>query len=182
MFSSRALAVAALAATTAVAVGCTPTPGTAAIVDGEVITASEVAVVVEELGPLLSAVNQPPSPYRPSDALADIIFAEPVLGATADAGLGVSAQDARATAERVANELGIEQPELSEASLEVMRYRIITGQIATVPNAAEIAADIEQRVADQDITVSPRYEITDAGPGIAQFPWIEYPWAETAQS
>lgn len=133
-----------------------------------------MATVVEELSLHVG-------PVTPAQAIFEMVRAETVLEVAGDAGFGVSEADAAGVLERLAAEAGIDPIEPSEATLLVVRSLVATSGLQTAPDAADLAAELDERIAALDVEVSPRYGSWD-GQAIAPqaFEWIEQPAPDAA--
>lgn len=169
-FAGLALAGALLA-------GCAPAPGAAATVDGQVIGEDAVASVIDQLNPYLS------TPMTPSVAVVELATAPEYVEVAADAGLGVSADQAVETLTGLAAQAGIETSDFSDATVLVTRSILSRSAIAGESDASELLADVSERVAGLDVTLSPRYGTWDGTTGAVLAPtysWIVQPAADAA--
>ncbi|GAB2606469.1 hypothetical protein [Pseudactinotalea suaedae] len=165
---------AGLALAGALIAGCAPAPGTAATVDGHVIGEDEVATVVEELSLHVG-------PVTPAQAIAELVRAEEILDVASGAGFGVSATDAAGVLDRIAGEQGFDPIEPSAATLLVVRSLVASSGMQTAPDAADLFAELDERIAGLDIEVSPRYGSWDGQAITPQaFEWIEQPAPDAA--
>lgn len=163
--------LAGLALAGALAAGCAPAPGTAATVDGRVIGESEVASVVDEISIA--------GTMTPTQAVANLIVAPVLLDVAAEAGYGVSDEDAVAALDRIAADQGVDPVQASDATLLVVRSLIATSGLQGDEDAAALSAALSERLDALDVQVSARYGDWD-GQGITpvQVSWIEQPAAE----
>ena len=163
----RAIAAALIVAVTTLT-GCTAQPGTAAVVDGRRITENELAVTLEQLAPLVGD----PSP----GALLAALIAAPDMAAAASAnGVGVSQEDALALLDCASEAGGLEpRDDWSAGSIAVAQIQLASNALATLPDAAEIAAEANATIAARDVQINPRYGSYDAASGTVVA--IERPW------
>lgn len=152
-----------------------PAPGAAASVDGEVISQGAVASVVEELSPYLQ------QPLTPIGAVSELIAAPVYVDVAADAGLGVSDEQAEEVLGGLAAQLGVEGVRYSDDTLLVARSLLARTAIQSDADADDLMGEVSERLSALDVTVSPRYGTWDAGT-ITPItpPWIAQPATEAA--
>ncbi|GAB2969462.1 hypothetical protein GCM10027212_04870 [Actinotalea caeni] len=167
--------LAGLALAGALMTACAPAPGAAATVDGRPVGENAVATVVDELAPYFGGQ------LTPTDALRLLITAPTYIDVAAEAGVGLSEQDAEEVLLSLNESVGSERTEFSDASLSVVRRVVAETTFASSEEGAELADEAAQRVADLDVTVSPRYGEWDGSAVSFSFPeWIEQPAPEAA--
>lgn len=147
--------------------GCAPAPGTAAVVDGETITTAEVDEVLADLAPVLATASA-------TNVLSLLIISPDFLAAAESGGFGVTEDEGRAYI--VANGLVTEEEAaaLSAGALEIVRFAVMQGSIAT---EAEVAVLDEAALALQgaEVELNPRYGTWDSEALTAtalDTPWI----------
>ena len=149
----KAIATGALIGALALA-GCAPAPGTAAVVDGETITTAEVDEVLADLAPILATASA-------SNVVSLLIISPSFLAAADAAGFGVTEDEGRLYI--VANGLvsEAEAAELSSGALEIVRFAVMQGSIASEADAAVLD---EAAIALQgaEVELNPRYGAWDA--------------------
>src|SRR5690606_41159908 len=91
-----------------------PAPGAAATVDGRPVGENAVATVVDELAPYFGGQ------LTPTDALRLLITAPTYIDVAAEAGVGLSEQDAEEVRLSLNESDGSERTEFSDASLSVV--------------------------------------------------------------
>lgn len=182
----RALTRAAAATVTAGALllgGCAQGPGTAAVIDGRTISETTVQQTRAELDALL------PSPIDPRTVVVALMVGPYFVAAAAENGVGVSEGEARRLAEQLAGSSGPQPvegepsgqqaPEIGQGTLDVLRFSLASEQLARIPQAAEVIAEVEATVFEAGIDVSPRYG--DLDPQTGQLVRPEMPWLGTAR-
>lgn len=147
---------------------CGTQPGAAAVVNGGTIAEQDVSEASTELGHVLAGQ------INPQAVLQILIVGPTAIQVAASNGMGISAAEA---AEFLDNEaLANEQEpaeEYSQSTLTVARYLLLDNMLRTSPDAAELSAELEERIAELDVELSPRYgEWTPQGPAPAQPEWI----------
>lgn len=149
--AAAALALAAALVTT----GCGATEADrAAVVDGTVITETEVQAVMSEVNGMEPALLQ--EKLTPSSALTTIVRARPAIAFFAEK--GVVASDT--VAEQEARSRGVENP--SDATLEVIRFVHALRQAAAGQRfTAEDETELITRIQEQHVEVNPRYGAFD---------------------
>lgn len=166
----RRVAVAlALVASGAVALtACSGQPGAAAVVDGQVITPTEVQQVLDELGPYLQSAT--------TSSVLTILVQEPAVAAVAEEhGVAVSDSDAQDALSKVAAADGKDGSDFSDASLTVAKFSVAYNQLTQLDDADAINDELVARVADLDVEVNPRFGTLDAGNFVSDpsvRPWI----------
>lgn len=142
--------------------------------NGQVIGESEVATAVDELSHFFG-------PVPPTEVITYLIAAPEAIAVASEAGFGVSETDAVGTLDRLAAQNDLEPIEASEPTLLVIRSLLASSGLQSDPDAAALMTELGERVADLDVTISPRYGSWD-GQAIAapSFDWIEVPAPEAA--
>ena len=170
MTSSVRRSVAALVLGAALATaGCgATTADRAAVVDGSVISETELQSAMREVNGMEPALLQ--QPLTPSGTLTALVQAPVVLAVLADKGVAVSDSVAR----QAAAQRGLAEP--SEATLQIVRLAtaIGTAQEQGVVTEAE-ANEVNKRLAELDVEVNPRYgtyDATNASVTLTQPAWI----------
>lgn len=164
-----ARASAALAVVGAVLLGgCAQSPGTAAVVEGRVVSESAVQRTTQELAELL------PNPLDTSTVLVALVVGPFFIDAAAQNGVGVSDDQARELAARIAESQGVEPDEdalagMSRGTLDVFRFTLATQQLGQ-----DVIRDVEEQVFAADIDISPRYgDFDETGRLVTpDLPWI----------
>ncbi|MBC7290931.1 MAG: hypothetical protein H5T83_06295 [Actinotalea sp.] len=161
----------ALAVGAVLLTGCAGAPGTAAVVDGRVITESALQRTTAELGRLV------PQGIPAQQVLINLIAAPYLIDAAAEIGAGVSEAEARQLAEQLAAQAGLgEVPELGPGSLDVLRATLAQGKISQSQDPGAVFAEFEQELAEADVELSPRYGSFDLDAGgivPTQRDWID---------
>lgn len=172
--TARLLAPAAGVALLAALLGaCAPAPGAAATVNGDVIGENEVAAAVADLTHYGLTTT-------PTDVLGLLVVAPTTIDVAADAGFGFSDDDARAALTNVAAQNQIEEIEVSDATIEVVRSLLAQSALA---EDADAQSDLTEQIAGLDVTTSPRYGTWDgSAPAIVanQPDWIIAATADAA--
>lgn len=157
MTSSVRRTVAALVLGAALATaGCgATTADRAAVVDGSVISETELQAAMREVNGMEPALLQ--QPLTPSGTLTALVQAPVVLAVLAEKGVAVSDSVAR----QAAAQRGLREP--SEATLQIVRLAtaIGTAQEQGLVTEAE-ATEVNTRLAALDVEVNPRYGTYDA--------------------
>ena len=170
--SVRAAGVLVALATTAGLAGCAGQPGAAAVVDGTVITASDVQAALTELSPYYQGATT-------TNLLAVLVQEPTVVELAEEKGVGVSDEDAQALLDQVVQQK-VEggTATFTEPSLAVARYSIAYSNLEGLPDAAAMGDEIDSRLRDLDIEVNPRFASLEDGFQVAEpapFPWIVAP-------
>lgn len=163
-----AMALALVAGGAVALTACSGQPGAAAVVDGQVITSTEVQQVLDELGPYLQSAT--------TSSVLTILVQEPAVAAVAEEhGVAVSDSDAEAALSQVAAADGIDGSDFSDASLTVAKFSVAYNQLTQLDDADAINDELIARVADLDVEVNPRFGTLDAGNFVSDpsvRPWI----------
>lgn len=163
----RAL-VGALVVTVTALTGCTAQPGAAAVVDGRVITSAELAGTIDDLGVLTGGA-------APADVLQALIIAPDVVQAAADNGVGVSEDEGIQLLNDVAANNGLEaREEWSDGSILIAELQLADNAIYTLPDAQEIAAQINETISAREVEVNPRFGTFD--PETRAVVALDRPW------
>lgn len=173
----RRLAVALVLGAALATSGCGTTEANrAAVVDGDVITETEVQEAMSQVNSMDPALLQ--SALTPSSTLTGLIQAPVVLDYLASKGLVVSESVAR----QDARQRGVADP--ADSTLEIVRFA--TALTAAQQNGAIGQAEqieLSEALRQQDIVVNPRYGEFDpesAAVSVTTPAWIE-PYTTTAQ-
>lgn len=161
-------ATAATVTVAAALAGCSAQPGTAAVVDGRTITQSQLEDTHADLAPVLEGLDV-------RTTLVTMIVAPFFIEAAEENGVGVSADQAEATARQSAEQAGTAYQPLGEDALEVVRFTMAAQQLQTLPDGAEVLSDVEEQIFAADLDVNPRYGDLDEETGQlvrAPLPWI----------
>lgn len=145
-----AIVATALAAALALG-GCTAQPGSAAIVDGERIATTTVDRATRELNQLFTVDTR--------GVLSMLIVAPIYLDEASDLGLGKSQDEARAylTDVAVANELDLDAADVSDATLDILRFDMAVRDMNQLVDPAPVVDRINGRLAELDVDVNPRF-------------------------
>ncbi|NMR21337.1 hypothetical protein [Cellulomonas fimi] len=152
---------------------CSPQPGAAAVVDGRAIPVAEVQAAAADLSPYLENVSQ-------TTVLTVLVVAPTFERAAADAGLGVSSEQAKDLLDQVTQEAGqagrapVRTEEFSEPAVQVARFTLLQQGLQGMPNAAEVMSGVVADMAELDVEVNPRYGELDLASG--QITPSSYPW------
>ncbi|WP_448631450.1 hypothetical protein [Cellulomonas soli] len=147
---------------------CSGQPGAAAVVDGEVITSSDVQQAMDELGPYLSSPST-------SAVLTILVQAPAVSAVAAEHGVGVSLKDAQSALSDVAAADGIDGSDFSDASLTIAKFSVEYSALSKLDDADAINAELVDRVSALDVEVNPRFGTLDTGNFVSAptaNPWI----------
>lgn len=165
---AASVAAAALAAT--VMVGCADGqgPGVAARVDDTVISTRQV----DEGMALAPFYAQPPSP---ASIVTNLIHATVLLPVASENGLGVSDEDAASFLDGLDAQSIKVDGEYTEPVLDLVRLSLAADAANTAPQGQQVFAEVNDRLASADITLSPRYGTWDEASGQpmeASRPWL----------
>lgn len=146
-------------------------PGAAAVVGDRVVRVSDVDTATRELAGVLQGVTAP--------VVVAVLAQEPVVvEQAADAGLGVSDEQARAALEQQVRDAAAAQGQdagtdltFSPPSVAVMRYALAFGALQESGDEADLA-ELQDSLAALDITLNPRYGSTDAPGTPTTYPWL----------
>lgn len=148
--TSRTLA--ALAVGGLLLTGCSQAPNTAALVNGERITETELTSATTMFNDLL------PDGMPMASVLDSLVRAELILGIADDFGVEVSDQEVQNLVDAVAAQNGVEPPgELSESGRDAIRYVIAVDALSLHPEAAAIQESFAEAFETGEIYVNPRY-------------------------
>jgi len=166
---SRGIAAAALLAGLALG-GCSANPGAAAVVDGQRISEEELARTVADFS---TVVGQP---VEARQLLGTLIVAPAILEVAADYGVAASDEEAAQLLDGQLEAAGETPPEeYSDGVIQVAKVVIVNQQMMMAPDANAAIEEVNARIAEADIEVSPRYGEFDpaAGEVLAdELPWI----------
>lgn len=151
-----------VAAAVGMLTGCSSPPGAAAVVDGRVISESYLTDSYTEL----SGIGVDKS------TLLSLLIAAPYFIDAAEAnGVGVSESEARTLIED-----GLDgDHEVSDGTVEFIRFRMAIENIADLPDGGQILDDVDRRVLALPMSINPRYGDLDRQTGriaITPVPWI----------
>ncbi|HLS74366.1 MAG TPA: hypothetical protein VK046_11385 [Actinomycetaceae bacterium] len=152
--------------------GCGAHPGAAAVVNGERISENEVARAIEDFTTVTG---------QPVDApmmLGTLIVAPIMVDVAAEHGVAASDAEAAALLDQQAELNNLEAPEdYSDGVLQVARMTLINQGLSQASDPQAVVDEINQRVDNADVEVSPRYGNFDpSGQIIAEpLPWIATP-------
>lgn len=147
--------------------GCAPSPGTAAVVDGETITTAEVDEALADLTPILATAS-------PSNVVSLLIISPSFLAAADAAGFGVSEEEGRAYIVAAGLVTEAQAAELSPGALEIVRFAVMQGSVATEADAA-VLDEAAARLQESEIDLNPRFGAWDSEALTAtalDTPWI----------
>lgn len=148
-------------------------PGTAAVVDGRTIPASEVSDAISQLGPLFNGATP--------ELILQVLIDEPTLTQlAADKGVGINDDEARQFLAQSFQGAGVAAPaHYSAGALSIARYQIAASKVQALPDSAGAVADLQKRITAMKVTVNPRYGTFDpTAAGVAAptaSPWIVAP-------
>lgn len=162
-----------LAAVATVLAGCSGSPGTAAVVDGERLTDAEVAQAVEEYA---SVTGQEALPGAVVYTLVDGFILNDIASSY---GLAYSDDEVVEYFTQLAESSGGELPEggLSPTFVELGRTLLVNSSVSTDPDAQAIATDFVAAREEADIEVNPRYGEVREG----QIAPTTHEWLATAE-
>jgi hypothetical protein len=152
---------------------CSAQPGAAAVVDGETIPVADVQAAAADLSPYLENVSQ-------STVLTVLVVSPTFERAAAEAGLGVSSEQAENLLDQVTQEAAqagrapTRTEEFSDAAVQVARFTLLQQGLQGLPDASEVMAGIAADMAELDVEVNPRYGELDLATG--QITPSSYPW------
>lgn len=147
--------------------GCAPAPGTAAVVDGETITTAEVDEALADLAPVLATASA-------TNVVSLLIIAPSFLAAADAAGFGVTEEDGRAYIVSAGLVTEEEAAELSAGALEIVRFAVMQGSIASEADVA-VLDEAAVRLQEAEIELNPRFGTWDSEALTAtalDTPWI----------
>lgn len=157
MRARRTLAVgAALVAAWAVA-GCSVHPGTAAVVDGREISPDDVTDATDQLTPIYGGG----APIDPRTMLTVLIQAPFFTAAADEAGVGVGAEEARASLDEMMEAADVAAPEWHDATVEVQRFVLALEALGSSDGGDVLATEALDAVRAADVDVNPRYGAWD---------------------
>ena len=134
----------------------------------------DVATAVDELSHFFG-------PVPPSEVITYLIAAPETLAVASDAGFGVSETDAAAALDGVAAQQSVEPIEVSEPTLLVVRSLLASSGLQSDPDGADLMAEVGERIAALDVTISPRYGTWEESAIAAPtFEWIDVPVSDAA--
>lgn len=149
--------VTAVVAGAALLGGCSPSPGTAAVVGDRTITRAAVEQTVADL-----TVLDPATEGRA--VLVRAILAPYLIDAAAENGVGVSEDEIRTVLDDLAVSVGVTQiPDWSAGTIDDIRSRTALTDLQELPDAGEILAGVAEEILAADIDINPRYGELTAG-------------------
>jgi len=139
---------------------CAGTPGAAAVVDGDVISTSELQAANDQLRPLFPGVTL--------QAVLSVLIQEPVITELAqEHGVGVSDGDARALLATAATTNGVTLPaDLAPGTVAVARYVKASTALSDGDDLEDVQQQFSERIAALDIELNPRFGTLDADANI----------------
>lgn len=150
-------------------------PGTAAVVDGHDIPASEVSDAMSQLAPLFNGATP--------QLILQVLIDEPTLTQlAADKGVGVNDGEASQFLAQSFQSAGAKAPaHYSAGAMSIARYQLAATNVQGLSDSAAAVSELQKRLAALQVTVNPRYgtfDPTAAGVGApTAAPWIVTPGA-----
>lgn len=145
-------------------------PGTAAVVDGRTIPASEVSDAMSQLAPLFNGATP--------QLILQVLVDEPTLTKlAADKGAGINDGEATQFLAKSFQSAGIAAPaHYSAGAMSIARYQLAANNVQGLSDSASAVAELQKRLAALKVTVNPRYGTFDpTQAGVAAptaSPWI----------
>ncbi len=147
---------------------CSIRPGAAAVVDGKVISQSELESAQTELAPLISGV-------KAEDILSVLIAAPIYLRTAPEHGVGVSQSDAEKLLASVAAQKGLPAGHhYGPGALDMARLSLASLKLSKLTDGSTIIAKAQEEIGKQTVVVNPRYGTFDAKTG--QVSLVEPDW------
>lgn len=150
--------------------GCAAQPGAAAVVDGQRITENELARAVSDFAAVTG------QQVDGATMLGTLVVAPLLIEVGAANGVGASVDEATALLDQQAEVSGLTAPEdgYGPGVIQVAQMTIVSQGLNASPAGAAAAQEINERVAQADVEVSPRYgEFDPSGQIVPQpLPWI----------
>lgn len=153
------------------------TPGAAVVVDGRSISEHDVQTAYEQVGPLFNgqlAVGQ----------LAALLGQEPAFTEVGqEFGIAFTDQQLTDLYTSTADQLGLDSDvDLTDSSLAMLRLSAVsTGLNQLSPQQVQQAgSELDQKLADLDVRVSPRYAVDEDSGLPGSYPWLVQTDAATA--
>lgn len=148
-------------------------PGTAAVVDGRTIPASEVSDAMTQLSPLFNGATP--------QLILQVLIDEPTLTKlAADKGVGINDDEANQFLAQSFKSAGVPAPaHYSAGAMSIARYQLAANNVQGLSDSASAVADLQKRLQALKVTVNPRYGAFDptqaavAAPTAS--PWIVAP-------
>ncbi len=166
MRARRMLAAAALVAAAVTSTACSAPPGAAAVVDGRRIDADAVSVATDQLRDLLQG---PTGATLPEPTVLQLLIDAPFfIDAAEEAGVGISAEEARSEMDANLRAREIEPPDWSPESIDVARYVLVLSALGGLDDEGEARAGAEAAARAADVRVNPRYGERDATTGFIE--------------
>lgn len=176
-FPRGARALAGLALAGAALAGCSANPGAAAVVDGERISEAFLAEAVRDFE---TVTGQQTSAAQMISTLAVL---PPILEVAEEAGIAASTAQGTLLLDAQIEQTGGTPPAggYGGGVIQVAQMTLINQQLQGSPDAMAISQLINERLAEVDIELNPRYgELTPEGQLVPpSYPWLVAP-AEVA--
>lgn len=167
---SRGIAAAGLVAALALG-GCGAHPGSAAVVDGERISESDLDRAVADFAAVTGQQIDSPT------MLSTLVVAPMILDVAAEYGVAASDDEASALLDRQAEASGLPVPEDGYGSgvLQIAKMTIVNQTMSVSPDGNAAMGDVNTRITEADVEINPRYgEFDPSGQVVPQaLPWIE---------
>ncbi|GGC15796.1 hypothetical protein [Cellulomonas carbonis] len=151
--------------------GCAQSPGTAAVVDGRVITEDALTTAVADLDRLA------PGQLDASTVLVTMAATPYFLDAAAANGVEPTEADARRLAAQLAEQTG-GSADLGEGATEVLLFSVANQNIGELDNSAEVLEELYAELSAADVSTNPRRGTLDLSTG--QLAPLDLPWVEQA--
>ena len=149
--------------------GCSQMPNTAATVDGQRITETEVTAATEQLTEVLGTAPE-------TSLVANILMQEKLLAVLmAERGVEVSDDEAIAYLQSAADSYGTQPPEdLADSTIAIGRYDLLVSEASASEDVTEISEEFVAELTSDSVQVSPRYgEYDDSGSLVTVTPeWL----------
>jgi len=140
-------------------VGCSVSPGDAAVVAGRHISQDYLDATARDLRPLLSDPS-------PSSVLSVLVVAPTFIDAAAEQGVGSSPDEAMALLEQSAAAAGLDPvPAFGDGAVEIALFSLAMQDLQALDDGADVVAQIQALAAGLDVTVNPRYGVMDPATG-----------------
>lgn len=161
----RVVAVGLLAG--ALLTGCAQAPGTAAVVDGRVITEEALATAVADLERLA------PGQLDASTVLVTMAAAPYFLEAAEASGVAPTEEDARAFAVQLAEQTG-GSADIGEGATDVLLFSVASQNLNALPDSEEVLEEVFAELSAADVETNPRRGRLDLATG--QLAPLDLPW------
>ncbi|WP_413451177.1 hypothetical protein AA0Y32_00045 [Georgenia phoenicis] len=166
---SRGIAAAALLTALTLG-GCSANPGAAAVVDGERITETELQRAVSDFAAVTG------QQVDAAAMLGTLVVAPVLIEVGSSFGIGASEDEAVALLDQQAEAAGLTAPEDGYGSgvIDVALMTLVNQRLATAPDGSRAAEEINERISQAVVEVSPRYgDFDPSGQIVPQtLPWI----------